>query len=185
MLGNAAMLGQLTGLPLSTVLEAEQHLAGALGGDTGAISALRVLQLYLERLGCNLMVSWAWGGVGWVAGSSERVADLAQPQPACRHASCSLCFPPRACLQALHKCQLLEVMALTAVNLARKAGLSPSFVGFRPSVVAAACLLKARQGLGLAPAWPRTLQSMTAYLPSPESPLQQCLDILDLLGMSG
>ena len=76
-------------------------------------------------------------------------------------------------------------MALTAVDLARKAGLSPSFVGFRPSVVAAACLLRARQGLGLAPAWPGTLQSMTGYLPSHDSPLQQCLDVLDLMGMSG
>ena len=75
-------------------------------------------------------------------------------------------------------------MALTAVNLARKAVLSPSFVGFCPSVVAAACLLKAREGLGLAPAWPCTLQSMTAYLPAPDSPLQRCLDVLGLLGMS-
>ncbi len=57
-LGNAALLNQLTGLPLSAVLEAEAGLMGALGGDTGAVSALRVLQLYLERLGCTLPVSF-------------------------------------------------------------------------------------------------------------------------------
>lgn len=39
------------------MLEAETHVAAALGGDTGAVSALRVLQLYLERLGCTLLVS--------------------------------------------------------------------------------------------------------------------------------
>lgn len=50
-------LTQLTGLPLSTVLEAEAHLSAALGGEPGAVSALRVLQLYLERLGCTLPVS--------------------------------------------------------------------------------------------------------------------------------
>ena len=44
-------------LPLADALEAEQRLAAALGGDVGAISALRVLQLYLERLGCTLVVS--------------------------------------------------------------------------------------------------------------------------------
>ena len=38
------------------MLEAEAHVAAALGGDTGAVSALRVLQLYLERLGRTLLV---------------------------------------------------------------------------------------------------------------------------------
>ncbi|KAI7837718.1 hypothetical protein COHA_008440 [Chlorella ohadii] len=133
-------LAQLIGLPLSTVLEAEAHVAAALGGDTGAVSALRVLQLYLERLGCTLL--------------------------------------------ALQKCQLLEVMAVAAVTLARKAALSPAFARVRPSVLAAACLLKAREGLGLSPAWPRTLQSMTAYAPAPGSPLQQCLEVMALLGLN-
>ncbi|PSC77032.1 Pentatricopeptide repeat-containing [Micractinium conductrix] len=135
-LANEAVLVQLTSLPLSTVLEAEAHLSAVLGGDTGAVSALRVLQLYLERLGCSLM--------------------------------------------ALQKCQLLEVMALSAVALVRKAALSPVLAGFRPSLVAAACLYKARGGLGLAPAWPRTLQSMTAYQPGEGGQLAACLDALSL-----
>jgi hypothetical protein len=87
-------------------------------------------------------------------------------------------------VQALQKCQLLEVMAVAAVTLARKAALSPAFARVRPSVLAAACLLKAREGLGLSPAWPRTLQSMTAYAPAPGSPLQQCLEVMGLLGMT-
>lgn len=75
-------------------------------------------------------------------------------------------------------------MAVAAVTLARKAALSPAFVRFRPSVVAAACLLKAREGLGLAPAWPRTLQAMTAYVPAPGSQLAQCLEVMALLGLA-
>lgn len=138
-LGNEVALAQLTGLPLSTVVEAEAHLAAALGGEPGAVSALRVLQLYLERLGCTL--------------------------------------------PALEKCQLLEVMALSAVDLVRKAALSPALAAFRPSVVAAACLLSARERLGLAPAWPRTLQSMTAYTPAAEGALKQCLEVMQLLGI--
>ena len=50
-------LAQLAALPLAEALETEQRLAAAMGGDVGAISALRVLQLYLERLGCTLVVS--------------------------------------------------------------------------------------------------------------------------------
>ena len=78
----------------------------------------------------------------------------------------------------------MQVWALAAVNLAHKAVLSPAFVRFPPSVVAAACLLKAREGLGLAPSWPRTLQSMTAYMPAPDSQLLQCLEVMALLGMA-
>ena len=55
-LGNAPVLSQLTCLPLSMVVDAEAHLAAALHGSTGAVCALRVLQLYLERLGCTLVV---------------------------------------------------------------------------------------------------------------------------------
>lgn len=73
---------------------------------------------------------------------------------------------------------------MAAVTLARKAALSPAFARARPSVLAAACLLKAREGLGLAPAWPRTLQSMTAYAPNPGSPLQQYLEVMSLLGLN-
>ena len=73
---------------------------------------------------------------------------------------------------------------MAAVNLARRAALSPAFARVRPSVLAAACLLKAREGLGLAPAWPRTLQSMTAYVATPGSQLQQCLEVMGLLGMA-
>ena len=71
-------------------------------------------------------------------------------------------------------------MALSAVALVRKAALSPVLAGFRPSLVAAACLYKARGGLGLAPAWPRTLQSMTAYQPGEGGQLAACLDALSL-----
>ena len=74
---------------------------------------------------------------------------------------------------------------MSAVDLARKAALSPAFVRFRPSVLAAACLLQAREGLGLAPAWPRTLQAMTAYSPgAPGAQLQQCLELMGMLGMA-
>ena len=123
------------------MLEAEAALSRALGGDTGAVSALRVLQLYLERLGCSPL--------------------------------------------ALQQCQLVGVMAAAATDLARKAALSPAFAAFRPSLVAAACLLRAREALGLAPAWPRALQSMTGYSPAaPAGQLRQALDLLSVLGLA-
>ena len=74
---------------------------------------------------------------------------------------------------------------MAAVGLARKAALSPAFVRFRPSVVAAACLARARESLGLAPAWPRTLASMTGYLPGAAgSQLAQCLEVMALLRLA-
>lgn len=106
------------------------------------------------------------------AGTSHRAPTALLPAP-----------PPPPLPQALEKCQLLEVMALSAVDLVRKAALSPALAGFRPSVVAAACLLSAREQLGLAPAWPRTLQSMTAYTPAAEGALKQCLEVMQLLGI--
>ena len=107
-----------------------------------------------------------------------RLAPPRPPRPSPPHQP----FP--LLLQALQKCQLLELMALSAVGLARRAALSPAFVRYRPSVVAAACLVRARDSLGLAPGWPRALQSMTAYLPTPESQLRQCLEVMALLGMT-
>lgn len=141
LLDSAAGLAQLVGLPLPAVLEAEARLSGGLGGDTAAVSALRVLQLYLERLGCSPL--------------------------------------------AMQQCQLAAVMAAAATGLARKAALSPAFARFRPSLVAAACLLRAREALGLAPAWPCALQGMTGYsLGAPGGQLQQCLEVMSLLGLS-
>jgi hypothetical protein len=36
--------------------ETSARLVAILGGDTGAISALRILHLYMERLGCDFQV---------------------------------------------------------------------------------------------------------------------------------
>ena len=55
-LNGAPTLAQLAGVSLGAALEAEQAAAVALGGEMGAVSALRVLHLYLERLGCDLAV---------------------------------------------------------------------------------------------------------------------------------
>ena len=131
---------QAAGLPVSAVLEAEQRLLSTLGPEPAAISPLRVLHLYLERLGCD---------------------DA-----------------------ALQKCQLAHVMALTASDMVAKAALSPAFVRFDPSVVAAACLLKARQSMGLFPVWPSVLQDMTGYSLEDPVAMAQCLEMLQLLGIS-
>lgn len=109
LLDSAALLPQLIGLPLSTVLEAEAHLAGALGGDAAAVSALRVLQLYLERLGYSLPVSatacWsasehlapacslsAGGSCGGTSAPARQLtpacASLPSPRRPCKSASC-------------------------------------------------------------------------------------------------
>ena len=140
MLRHGQLVLQAAGLPVSAVLEAEQRILGTLGSDPAAISPLRVLHLYLERLGCD---------------------D-----------------------SALQKCQLAHVMSLTATDVVAKAALSPAFVRFDPSVVAAACLLKARQSMGLSPAWPLVLQDMTGYVPGSTMALDQCVELLQLLGIA-
>jgi hypothetical protein len=201
-LGNAALLGQLTGLTLATVMEAEAHLSSALHGCTGAVCALRVLQLYLERLGCNFVVSphtpsHTQNGAAVECVVCRRCCESWSLAPACSLSPLGHsvgqpitqhCFLlpvlPRDLLQAIQKCALTQVTALAAINLARKAVLSPGFARFPPSVVAAACLVKARQGLGLAPSWPRTLHSMTGYTTAPGGPLQQCLELMSMLNLA-
>eukprot|EP00887_Chlorella_sp_A99_P006645 scaffold3.g6645.t1 len=132
-------LMRLCGLSAPAVLDAEQQLAAALGGDTAAISALRVLHLYLERLGCNLV--------------------------------------------ALAQCELMQLMALAAADVAGKAALSPAFARYPPSLVAAAALAKARQGLGLVPFWPTSLERMTGYVPAQEA-FATCCEMMALLGLA-
>jgi pentatricopeptide repeat domain-containing protein 1 len=146
--GNASAIlrhGQLVlqgaGLPVSAVLEAEHRVLSTLGNDSAAISPLRVLHLYLERLGCD---------------------D-----------------------SSLQKCQLAQVMALTATDLVAKAALSPAFIRIDPSLVAAACLHKARQSMGLVPSWPSILQDMTGYLMDPSTgPMNQCVELMQLYGIA-
>mmetsp|Transcript_3237 Transcript_3237/g.8115 ORF Transcript_3237/g.8115 Transcript_3237/m.8115 type:complete len:1105 (+) Transcript_3237:237-3551(+) len=46
-------LERATGMLSSAIANAEQDLHSALDGDTAAISALRCLQVYLERMGCE------------------------------------------------------------------------------------------------------------------------------------
>ena len=44
------------GCPPGALADTVARLASVLGGDTGAISALRILHLYMERLGCDFQV---------------------------------------------------------------------------------------------------------------------------------
>ncbi|KAL4551621.1 hypothetical protein Ndes2526B_g05894 [Nannochloris sp. 'desiccata'] len=135
---------QAAGLPVSAVLEAEQRVLSTLGNDPAAISPLRVLHLYLERLGCD---------------------D-----------------------SSLQKCQLAHVMALTATDLVAKAALSPAFITMDPSLVAAACLYKARQSMGLVPSWPLVLHDMTGYSmeggADGTGQMNQCVNLMHMLGIS-
>lgn len=50
---DGALVFGLLGLPHQALPVAEQRLLSALGGDLVAVSALRVLHLYLERIGCH------------------------------------------------------------------------------------------------------------------------------------
>ena len=74
-------------------------------------------------------------------------------------------------------------MALSAAELATKASLSPALAAFAPSLSAAACLAKARAGIGLHPAWPSSLQAMTGYAPDQQAFASAC-DLLSLLGLA-
>lgn len=135
---------QAAGLPISAVLEAEHRLSAVLGTECSAISPLRVLNLFLERLGCDS--------------------------------------------QSLQKCQVAHVMVLTATDLVAKAALNPSMAVFDPSITAAACLIKAREGLGLSPAWPLALRDLTNYDPAikdddASTVLGQALHMMQLLGL--
>ena len=46
-----------TGCSKGSLNDTTVQLCSILGGDTGAISALRILHLYMERLGCDFQVS--------------------------------------------------------------------------------------------------------------------------------
>jgi len=134
---------QAAGLPLSAVLEAEQRVLDAIGSSPGAaaaISPLRVLHLFLERMGCD---------------------------PG-----------------TLPKCQLVHVMGLSASDMVAKAAISPAFARFDPSLVAAGCLIKARESLGLAPAWPLVLQNLVEHDPMLRAKLQQCIELLQICGVT-
>jgi hypothetical protein len=50
------MLESMSGYPAASVKDMKREVVDALGKDTGAISALRILNLYLERLGCDFQV---------------------------------------------------------------------------------------------------------------------------------
>ena len=76
----------------------------------------------------------------------------------------------------------MQLVALAAVTLAGKATLSPAFSSFPPSAVAAACLVRAREGLGVAPAWPSALMTMTGYALAPDTQLRHCVEVMALLG---
>ena len=45
-----------TGCSKGSLNDTTVQLCSILGGDTGAISALRILHLYMERLGCDFQV---------------------------------------------------------------------------------------------------------------------------------
>lgn len=140
-LRHGQMVLQAAGLPISAVLEAEQRILSVLGPEPAAISPLRVLHLFLERLGCD-------------AGSLQR-------------------------------CQLAHLMVLTATDLVAKAALSPAFAQLSPSATAAACLMKARESLGLVPLWPTVLQELTKYEAEQMPPeVKHCVDLLHILGLS-
>ena len=81
--------------------------------------------------------------------------------------------------------QRLQLTVLHALGLAGKAALSPLFYQFPPSAVAAACLAKGREALGLAPTWPVVLHQMTGYSPTaPGDATRQCAELLTALGLA-
>jgi hypothetical protein len=78
-----------------------------------------------------------------------------------------------------------QLTALSAIQLVSKAALTPVFYQFPPSAVAAACLCKAREGLGQAPVWPSALHSMTGYSPSSAGDaVRECMDLISVLGLA-
>ena len=50
------LVQQITGQDAAKVRELEVQVCSILQGNTGAISALRILHLYLERMGCDFQV---------------------------------------------------------------------------------------------------------------------------------
>lgn len=89
-------------------------------------------------------------------------------------------------MQTLLGNRVLQLAVLSATDLLNKAALTPVFYQFQPSTVAAACLCRAREGLGLLPTWPGALQAMTGYsLDAPESALRECLELMAVLGLGG
>ncbi|CAL5229689.1 g13058 [Coccomyxa viridis] len=105
-----------TGCAKGSLNDTTVQLCSILGGDTGAISALRILHLYMERLGCDFQDSVA-----------------------------------------------LERTAGNALQLMAEVVYSPSFLDFRPSLVAAGVLTSSRKAAGVWPFWPSSLAQLTGY----------------------
>lgn len=69
---------------VQTLTVTQERLRGALGGDAGAISAIRIMHLYLERLGVDFKVRGALS-VTFLGASESRVGWSV-------HAEHFLCF---------------------------------------------------------------------------------------------
>ncbi|KAK9810087.1 hypothetical protein WJX72_004590 [[Myrmecia] bisecta] len=136
------VVAHVTRLSAQAVSEMEANIRTALHNDTGAICALRILHLYLERLGCDFQ------------------------DPKARHR-----------------------LAGPAMTLMAEAVFVPTFLQYRPSLVAAAVLYTARRAQGTYPFWPAALGMLTGYTDPLQGEFAACVsaagELLRLRSPSG
>lgn len=147
---SVADVAQVTGLLPELLARARSKVVAALGSDTAAISALRCLKLYLERIGGDVGGGAAMGADG--AGATEGgtvEASGAAAGAAGAGAGGKAARSARGAFGLLH--QTLQ---------------DGEFLNYRPSVVAAAVLYADRRSRGAAPYWPSALARLTGYAPA-------------------
>lgn len=147
----------LFGVPAAAVAVAVSQVCSALGGNTTAISAPRVLRLYFERLGYPSAAN---------DGSSAAGAVAAQLGAGGAGAAAGQLGAPAAAAGQQELPDPLLPAAGRALAAAGAAAASGAFVGCPPSLTAMALLYAGRVAMGLFPAWPASLRELTGYAPN-------------------
>eukprot|EP00887_Chlorella_sp_A99_P002940 scaffold24.g2940.t1 len=152
---SVADVAQVTGLLPELLARARSKVVAALGSDTAAISALRCLKLYLERIGGDVGGGAAMGADG--AGATEGGTVEASGAAA---GAAGAGAGGKAARSARGAFGLLHQTLQDGEFLNYRRGY------FMPSVVAAAVLYADRRSRGAAPYWPSALARLTGYAPA-------------------
>ena len=181
----AAALEAATGQPAAGLEAGQDAVRALLAGDTSSISALRVLKLYLERLGVDFghthgvrsVAGEAWGGraarrAGGCGGRQGRAARCRsrEEDSSLGHQAPHL---PSFFLPLLGP---LPAPSGDALALMGQAVTDPALRHCRPSLLAAAVLAAARRGAGVSPPWPQALLALTGISDAEGGELEAAMD---------
>ncbi len=137
-----------------------------LGNDTGAISAVRCLKLYLERLGADFHSAGARSLTAvlprCIAHSSMSPLAAAGPVRQSTHIAASMLNQVHSLGPWLYVCaDALRSVAGASLDLIHAAASDSLLSNACPSLLAAALLAACRRARGVSPGWPQALHRLT------------------------